>query len=175
MTARCRLSTRLACWQERRCGKRWVKAMSRQNILLRLVNFWPPFLGAGIRVSREGPDLNEFVVRMKLHRWNANYVGTQYGGSLYSMCDPFHMLILIHELGPNYVVWDKSARIRFLRPGRGTVAARFSIPAAEIERIRAVVDEEGRHEPVFTVQVTNGAGETVAEVEKTLSIRKRRE
>lgn len=154
----------------------WPAQMSsRRNLLLRLINFWPPFLGSGIRVTTKGPDLDQFVVRMKLHRWNANYVGTQYGGSLYSMCDPFFMLILIEKLGPDYVVWDKSARIRFLRPGRGTVTARFAIPAAEVERIRALVDEEGRHEPVFTVQVIDEAGEAVAEVEKTLSIRRRRE
>ena len=147
----------------------------KRNILLRLINLWPPFLGAGIRVSRTGSDQNEFVVRMKLRRWNANYVGTQYGGSLYSMCDPFYMLILIHELGPGYVVWDKSATIRFIRPGRGMVTARFAIPADEIERIRAIVDETGRHEPVFVVQVTDDQGEPVAEVEKTLSVRRRRE
>ena len=77
---------------------------------------------------------------MKLRWWNRNYVGTQFGGSLYSMCDPFFMLILVEALGPRYVVWDKAATIRFRRPGRGTVHATFHIPQERIDEIRAAAD-----------------------------------
>ena len=87
----------------------------------RLVNYWPPFLGAGIRVTRWDEDWRAIDVALPLHRWNANFVGTHYGGSLYSMVDPFYMLMLIENLGPDYVVWDKSANIRFRRPGKGRV------------------------------------------------------
>ena len=137
---------------------------------MRLLSLYPPYLGAGIRV-KASPDLRTFEVRMKLRRWTRNYVGTQFGGSLYSMCDPFFMLILADSLGRRYVVWDKAATIRFLRPGRGTVHATFHIPLVEIKEIRAGADAGRKVEPIFRVEVLDDAGEVVAEVEKLLYVR----
>ena len=122
----------------------------RTSVLLRMLSFWPPYLGAGIRV-RPSADLRTFDVRMKLRSWNRNYVNTHFGGSLYSMCDPFFMLILIQALGRGYVVWDKAATIRFRRPGKGTVRATFHIPQERVEEIRAAADRGEKIEPVFTV------------------------
>ncbi len=144
-----------------------------QALKLRAINLYPPFLGAGIRVRRS-PDGTGFEVRMKLTALNRNYVGTHFGGSLYSMCDPFFMLILMRALGPEYVVWDKAAAIRFLRPGRGTVRASFRVGAERLEQIRREADADGRSEPVFTATVVGEDGEAVAEVEKTLYVRRRR-
>lgn len=145
----------------------------RRRLLLKLVNLWPPYLGAGIRVTHISEDLRTYEVRMKLRWYNRNYVGTHYGGSLYSMCDPFFMLILIEGLGPGYEVWDKAASIRFRRPGRGTVTARFHVPEEKIEAIRHEADANGKTEPRFTVRVLDEAGEVVAEVEKLLHVRRR--
>jgi len=142
--------------------------------LLRLMNLYPPFLGAGVRV-RPGADLSSFDVRMKLAFWNRNYVGTQFGGSLYSMCDPFYMLILLEALGPGYLVWDKAATIRFRRPGRGAVRAHFEIPPERIAEIRAAADRDGKVEPVLVARILDEQGELVAEVEKVLSVRRREE
>jgi acyl-coenzyme A thioesterase PaaI-like protein len=142
--------------------------------LLRLMNLYPPFLGAGVGV-RASPDLRTFEVRMTLRRWNRNYVGTHFGGSLYTMCDPFFMLILVEGLGRGYIVWDKQATIRFRRPGRGTVRATFHIPAERVEEIRAGADRQGKVEPVFQVDVLDEQGEVVAEVEKLLYVRKKGE
>jgi len=139
---------------------------------MRLLSLYPPYLGAGIRV-RAAPDLRTFEVRMKLSRFNRNYVGTQFGGSLYSMCDPFFMLILAEALGRGYIVWDKAATIRFRRPGRGTVRATFHIPPERIAEIRAAADAQGKIEPTFEVAVLDDAGEVVAEVEKLLYVRKK--
>jgi hypothetical protein len=77
----------------------------------------PPFLGAGIRVKRLASDWKEIDVEMRLRWWNANYVGTRYGGSLYSTADPFFMVMLIENLGKEYIVWDKAASIRLKKPG----------------------------------------------------------
>jgi acyl-coenzyme A thioesterase PaaI-like protein len=132
----------------------------------------PPLPGAGIRV-RAAADLRTFEVRMKLSRFNRNYVGTQFGGSLYSMCDPFFMLILAEALGRGYIVWDKAATIRFRRPGRGTVRATFHIPPERIAEIRGAADAQGKIEPTFEVAVLDDAGEIVAEVEKLLYVRKK--
>jgi acyl-coenzyme A thioesterase PaaI-like protein len=138
---------------------------------LRLINLWPPYLGAGVRVAR--PDEHTFVVRSKLRWWNRNYFGTHFGGTLYAMCDPFFALILAQRLGSGYVVWDKAATIRFLRPGRGTVTARFHLPAAEVEAIRQAADQDGRVEPKLVAEVLDEAGEVVARVDKTLYVRRK--
>lgn len=143
------------------------------GLKLRLIGFWPPFAGAGIRVRQIGSDPLAFESRLLLRFWNRNYVGTAFGGSLYAMADPFYMLILIRELGAGHTVWDKSATIRFRRPGRGTVSARFEIPRARIEAIRAEVAATGRSEPAFTAEIRDGAGELVAEVDKVISVRRR--
>ncbi len=140
--------------------------------LIRLLNLYPPYLGAGVRV-RASPDLCTFDVRMKLSPLNRNYVGTHFGGSLYTMCDPFYMLILFEQLGRDYIVWDKEATIRFRRPGKGTVRAHFHIPPEKIEEIRAAADRDGKVEPVFTVEVRDDDGEVVAEVEKVLYVRRK--
>src|SRR5512136_1899617 len=145
----------------------------RRSWLLKVMNLYPPFLGAGIRVRRVGPDGRAFEVRMKLSFLNRNYVGTHFGGSLYAMCDPFFMLILIPALGPDYVVWDKEATIRFRRPGRGTVRASFHIPQERVEEIREAADASGKVEPVFTAEVVGDDGRVVAEVEKVIHVRRR--
>jgi acyl-coenzyme A thioesterase PaaI-like protein len=137
------------------------------------MSVYPPYLGANVRVASVSPDATRFVVTMRLRFWNQNYFGTHFGGSLYSMCDPFFVLILSENLGPGYAVWDKAATIRFLKPGRGTVRATFEIAAAEIERIRERADREGRIEERFSVQILGGGQEVVAEVEKLLHINKR--
>ncbi len=142
--------------------------------LLKLVNLYPPFLGAGIRVRRCGPGKQGFDVRMRLTFLNRNVLGSHFGGSLYAMCDPFCALIAIERLGPGYVVWDKAAVIRFLRPGRGTVRAVFEIPPDRIEEIRRAADAGGSVEPVCQARVLDDRGETVAEVDKTLYVRRRR-
>lgn len=110
---------------------------------------------------------------MRLRRWNANYVGTHFGGSLYAMCDPFFMLILIEQLGREYVVWDKAATIRFRRPGTGTVRATFHIPEERIAEIRAAAGRDGKVEPTFRVDVINEKGEVVADVEKLVYVRRK--
>lgn len=145
--------------------------MAASTWLLRLLSFYPPYLGAGIRV-KSSSDLRTFEVRMKLTFWNRNYLGTQFGGSLYSMCDPFFVLILSAALGRDYIVWDKAASIRFLRPGRGTVKATFHIPQERIDEIRAAADT-AKVEPTFQVTVVDTEGRTVAEVEKLLYVRRK--
>jgi len=138
-----------------------------------LLNLWPPFLGAGIRIKRLQADWREMDVEMKLHRWNSNYVGTHYGGSLYSMADPFLMVMLIENLGRDYMVWDKSASIRFRRPGRGTVSVNFRLSGEQIEEIREALKTEERIDRTFTVEVKDASGTVVAEVQKVLQVKRK--
>ena len=147
-------------------------ASLKQRIMLRLVNIWPPFAATGIHV-RWGAEMKSVDVTMKLRPWNRNFVGTHYGGSLYSMCDPFYMLMLIKNLGPEYIVWDKAASIRFRKPGKGTVRAELRLTDAQLDDIREQLKTLPKYEPTFGVEVKDDAGEVVAEVQKTLHIRKK--
>jgi glyoxylase I family protein len=112
-------------------------------------------------------------VEMKLRPWNRNYVGTHFGGSLYSMTDPFYMLMLIHNLGPDYIVWDKAATIRFRKPGRGTVRAEFRLSEGQVQEICDKLKTQEKLEPVFTIEVKDKEGVVVAEVEKLIYVRRR--
>jgi hypothetical protein len=144
-----------------------------KRLMLRTINYWPPFFGAGIRVTYRNPSLTAIDVELRLHFWNRNYVGTHFGGSLYSMADPFFMLMLIENLGPGYIVWDKAATIRFRKPGRGRVRVEFRLADDQLAAIRRDADANGKLEPTFTVLIKDEQGDVVAEVEKLLYIRKR--
>jgi hypothetical protein len=159
--------------------------MSR-NVLLRLlggtksspalrrwINLWPPFLGAGIRVKHIAPDMKAVDVEMKLRWWNANYVGTHFGGSLFAITDAFYMLMLMANLGRDYIVWDKAASIRYRQPGRGTVRVEFRLTDAQVDDIREKLRMLPKYEPVFQVEVKDEAGVVIAEVEKLLYVRKK--
>lgn len=144
-----------------------------QARLLRFVNWWGPFLGAGIRLEHIAPDFSYAQVSMRLRWWNRNYVGTHYGGSLYSMADPFFMLMVMERLGPDYIVWDKAASIRFRRPGRGKVTAEFRLNDQQLNDLRRQLESAEKIEPIFAAQVIDEEGAVVAEVEKTLYIRRK--
>ena len=141
--------------------------------MLRFMNWWPPFLGAGIRVRRISPDFREIDVEMVHRFWNTNYVGVQFGGSLFAMTDAFYMLMLLENLGPDYIVWDKAARIRFRRPAKGTVRAEFRITEEQIAEVRRMVETAPKAEPVFHVQIKDSRGEVVAEAERTIHVKKK--
>jgi uncharacterized protein DUF4442 len=143
------------------------------HALRRWINFWPPFLGAGIRIKRIAPDMKAADIEMKLRWWNANYVGTHFGGSLFAMTDAFYMLMLMANLGRDYIVWDKAATIRYKKPGKGTVRAEFRLSDSQIEDIREKLKTLPKYEPVFSVEIKDEAGVVIAEVEKVLHVRKK--
>lgn len=139
-----------------------------------MLNHYSPYRGAGIVVDQI--KLDDYFIRVKMPlTWrNQNIVGTHFGGSLYSMVDPFYMLILMHHLGPKYIVWDKSAAINFIAPGRGTVYADIRLDAIEVAEIRKMADG---YEPVlrtYTLNVFDESGVRIAEVQKTLYIRRKK-
>lgn len=138
-----------------------------------MFNLYPPLLGAGIRITRIQADWKEVDVEMRLRPWNANYVGTHYGGSLYSMADPFYMVMLINILGRDYIVWDKSASIRFRRPGRGTVYAKYRISEEKVAEIREALEKEEKIEREFAMDIKDDNGEVIAQVKKLLHLRKK--
>lgn len=146
-----------------------------KHLLFKAINVWPPFLGAGIRLTKLDPDFKFIRVEMPLTKLNTNYVGVHFGGSLYSMTDPWYMLMLIEILGRDYVVWDKAANIRFRKPGKGRVWAEFAISDELVESIKADVALHGKTERVLPVEIKNSDGVTIAEVSKTVWVSRRKE
>ncbi len=138
--------------------------------LLYLWNFYPPFLGSGIRITYVAPDFSSVKVSMRLRPWTANYIGTQFGGSLYMMCDPFHMVMLIKLLGTKYLVRDKGAEIKFLKKGENGAHVHFEIDPRTIAEIWNC--EDTVQEKTFFAFVRNDEGELIAEVKKFLHIRR---
>lgn len=137
------------------------------------INLWPPFLGAGIRVKHIAPDYREVILSMKLRWFNRNYVGTHFGGSLASMTDPFYMLMLIHILGSEYTVWDKTSTIDYIAPGRGTVTAHFTLEDDQIAEIKKQTANDEPYYPEFSVDIVNESSEVIARVNKKLYVRQK--
>lgn len=140
-----------------------------------ILNIYGPYLGAGIRVERISADWREIQVSMKLRWFNRNAVGTHFGGSLYSMVDPHLMLMLMNLLGKGYIVWDKSAEIDFVRPGRGRVVANFIITDDDLQAIRNNTAQGEKYLPHFSIRVIDTEGELVARIKKILYIRRKTE
>lgn len=130
-----------------------------------------PYYGA--KISPRIIDKNTVEVTMPLVVSNTNYVGSHFGGSLYSMCDPFFMFILMWNLGEEYIVWDKSAKIEFISPGKGTVKAIFHLEEMEIKTVRQIVAEKKKTTRFYTTEVRGEDNKLVAKVEKELYIRRK--
>ena len=111
---------------------------------------------------------------MKLTVLNHNVFGTHFGGSLYAMCDPWFVLILMRALDPEYIMWDKVASIQLLYPGRGIMTATFHISQENIAEIRREADGGQKIEPKFAVDVLDAHGEATAHVEKLIYVRKKK-
>jgi len=137
----------------------------------KLINLYPPLFGAGIH--SQTIDERTVRVEMKLTPFNRNIVGVHFGGSLYAMCDPWFMLILMRVLGREYIVWDKAAGIKFVKPGRSTVSATFHISQERVDEIIQATKSGEKYEPTFSVDVLDEQGQLVAQVEKLLYVKKK--
>ena len=139
--------------------------------LRRLVNFWPPFLFNSIAATYIAEDFREIHVALKLRFYNRNYVGVHFGGNLFAVTDPWYMLMLMQNLGPDYYVWDKKAAIEFVSPGRGTVTAKFLLTAEKLEEIRAATVNGEKYLPEFTVEIYDAQQNLVARVHKMVYVK----
>lgn len=136
-------------------------------------NFFPAYRGTGARVAYIAGDWREIRVKLPLSWRTRNYVGTIFGGSMYGAIDPMYMLMLIKVLGPEYVVWDKTATIRFRRPGRRTLFATFVITEADLAEIREGVARAGKYEKEFPVHLADASGEVHAIFQKGVHVSRR--
>lgn len=143
----------------------------KAKTLKRLLNIWPPFWGAGLKVLTISEDYSYAKVALHLRWYTRNYIGTQYGGSLFSMTDPFYMLMLINRLGSQYIVWDQAAEIHYKSPGKTHVFAEVHITEDDIARIKQQTANGEKYLPQFDIRIFDKNNQTVATVKRTLYIK----
>ncbi len=136
-------------------------------------NVFPAYRGTGGRVTYVADDFREIRVRLPLNWRTRNYVGSIFGGSMYGAVDPVYMIMLIKALGPGYQVWDKAATIRFRKPGRTTLYARFLVDERELDDIRQALQVNDAVERVYDIDLTDDVGVVHATVRKTIHIRRK--
>ena len=145
----------------------------KPSVLRHGMNLWPPFLFSGIHVADIAPDWSHARVELRMRPWNRNYVGTHFGGSLFSMSDPFWMLLLMQQLGRDYYVWDQSGTIDFIKPGRGTVWTRFDVGPETLAEVRAATAGGAKYLRWFENEIFDAAGDVVARVRKQVYVRRK--
>ena len=136
-------------------------------------NLFPAYRGTGGRVTYVSDDYREIRVKIPLSWRTRNYVGTIYGGSMYGAIDPIYMLMLMKILGPQYTVWDKAAKVRFRKPGKGALYAAFHLSADEIGEIKELAETSKSLDRIYNVELKSKEGTVHAEIEKTLYIAKK--
>ena len=131
-----------------------------------LMNWYPMYFGTGGKILFWSGDSREVHLRLRRNIRTYNYVGTIFGGSMFAASDPFYMLMLLRVFGSSYVVWDKSASIRFRKPGRTTLYMRYELTDEQIDDIRSDVAANGQTERTFTLQWMDADGTVYAEIER---------
>lgn len=144
----------------------------RTRVMRWRFNWFPAYRGTGAWVTYIARDWREVRIRLPLNIQTYNYVGTIFGGSMYAAVDPFYMIMLIRNLGKGYVVWDKAATIRFKKPGRATLYARFTLDQPELDAIRAELEQTRSIDRVYRVELTDAQGVVCAEIDKVIYIRR---
>ncbi|MBM9545400.1 DUF4442 domain-containing protein [Leptospira sp. 201903074] len=147
-------------WLEYFLGFRWT------------INLYSPFFGSGIKVIKYEKDKHLIVVQLKMNFFNKGYMGTHFGGSLYSMCDPFYVFLLMKRLGSQYMVWDKRAEIDYIKQNSQSVIAKFEVTESDIDKIKVLLSVQKKIDYTFLINVTDSQGITIATIKKIIYIRK---
>jgi acyl-coenzyme A thioesterase PaaI-like protein len=148
---------------------------SKARKLRWVMNVWPPFLFSGVHITHISDDFRHVEVELRDRWFNRNYVNTHFGGSLFSMTDPFWMIMVMENLSHDYYVWDKAAEIEFIKPGRGTVKVVFELSQTELDAIQQEAANGEKHLRWFPMTVKNSEGEVIARLRKQLYIKRKPE
>jgi hypothetical protein len=133
-------------------------------------NWHPAFRGTGGRMEHVSRDLRHLRVRLP-HTWRTrNIVGSTFGGSLFAITDGPHPLMLMAALGPDYIVWDKAASIRYRKPGLRTLYADFVLDDDELDVITRQLRLRPELEHTFRIELKDRKGAVHTEVERTVYI-----
>ena len=142
--------------------------------LKRILNLYPPYLGAGVKVTYISEDWKELHVCMAMRRYNRNAVGTHFGGSLYAMVDPHLMLLLMQLLGKGYLVWDQSADIEFIKATKTKVTSIIRVSDEDVATIKRHTDSGDKYLHSFAVHIKDAHDDLIAKVNKIIYVRKKR-
>lgn len=137
------------------------------------LNIWPPLLFSGIRIKHFGPSFQSVSLKLAKSHLTSNYFGTQFGGSLFSLTDPFWVIMISQNLGPTYTVWDKHGEIEFVKPGRTAVYATLELDLDLLGSLKADADAGNKVLHWFETDLTDPQGEIIAKVRKQVYIRKK--
>lgn len=149
--------------------KQWLFA--KPNRIRRILNWWPPFLFSGIKITALSQDYRYCKVILKNWPGTKNANGSQFGGSLFAMTDPIYSLMLMGIMGGKYYVWDKSASIDFIKPGLGQVHVECRISDEWLHAVREQTADGKKYLPQVVDHICDSRGNTVATVTRTLYIR----
>jgi acyl-coenzyme A thioesterase PaaI-like protein len=138
------------------------------------MSLWIPNLFSGIRVKGFSQDWTRATVELHVNVLTRNYVKTAFGGSMSAMTDPYFFMLVKHQLGRDYIVWDTRGEIEFVRPGRGVLTAHFSVPRAKAEELRERARSGAKVLEWFETEITDRSGEVVARVRREVYVREKR-
>ncbi len=138
----------------------------------RAMRFFPAIRNTGVIVDHISDDWYHWELRLPMSMKTRNYVGTHFGGTLYSSMDPHIMLAWMHILGPDFIVWDKAGSVRFRKPGKGTLRSAFTLSAEDEAEVRALA-RGAKLDKTYKLAWTDAQGDVVAEVEKVVHFQAR--
>ena len=138
------------------------------------MSLWIPNLFSGIRVRRFSADWTHATVELHVNLFTRNYVKTAFGGSMQAMTDPYFFMLVMHQLGRDYVVWDTRGEIEFLKPGRGVLTAQFDVPTHRVDDIRARAEGGAKVLEWFETEITDRSGDVVARVRREVYVREKK-
>ena len=133
-------------------------------------NISPLYIRTTGNIKYVSDDVHKIIVEIPLTYNNRNYSGTMFGGSILSATDPIYMLQLIHILGTNYIVWDKSAYVDYIRPINKKAIAVFEFQKEEIEKIKEMVKNDKEIVIKKQMNITNSEGQIFCYLEKKIYI-----
>ncbi|MEW8030135.1 MAG: DUF4442 domain-containing protein [Candidatus Thiodiazotropha sp.] len=137
-------------------------------------NFSPMYRRSTAKITYVSKDLLNVKIKLPISYKNKNYIGSIFGGSLFSSVDPIPMVQLINLLEHKYIIWDKSAQIIFNIPARDDLYAEFTFNEEELNQIREQVEKDNETVIVKTTCLTNKDQTKVfCEVRKTIYISKK--
>ncbi|BDZ38959.1 PaaI family thioesterase [Microbacterium suwonense] len=138
------------------------------------MSLWAPNLFSGIRVRRFSDDWTHATVELHVNLITRNYVKTAFGGSMSAMTDPYFFMLVMHQLGRDYVVWDTRGEIEFVKPGRGVLTAEFSVPKTRAQELRERARGGVKVLEWFETVITDADGDVVARVRREVYVREKK-
>lgn len=138
------------------------------------MTLWIPNLFSGIQVRRFSDDWTHAIVELHVNAFTRNYVKTAFGGSMSAMTDPYFFMLVMHQLGRDYVVWDTRGEIEFLKPGRGVLTAHFHVPQEKVGQLRERAQGGNKVLEWFETEITDRQGDVVAKVRREVYVREKK-